>query len=432
MPGRDEPRDVFVLGAHDFHQRHLAAVEASDPGLRIHRLLTYRELRKARSVDIRTLLSRAERQLVEAEVAPDGIATYWDFPSSSMVPMLCERRGLPTAGLAATLRCEHKYWSRRLQAEVAPEDTPDFMPVDPRAPDAAEGVDLEPPYWLKPVKSYSSHLSFRIEDDQDLEQALAELDRRIDRVGRPFQWTLEQLDELPDDVAVVPGTHAIAEQPIDGQQCTVEGYVLDGEVSVHGVFDIHRLANGSSFSHYRYPSLLPEPATERMHRIAADLLDRAAFRNGAWNIEFFHDPEAGRTWILEVNPRISQEHTDLTAWVDGTSNLEVMVSMALGRQPRLTPGSGEHDVAVKRFLRTIEDGTVVRVPSAAEIADVESRFAPCRISIEVHEGDRLSELEEQESYSYELAYVYLAGNDDAELTRRLEEVVTELPLEVDR
>lgn len=430
MTDRAEPRDVFVLGAHDFHQQHLATVETNDPGLRLHRLLTYRELRKARAVDIVELLSRAERQLTASDVEPDGIATYWDFPSSSMVPILCERRGLPTAGLAATLRCEHKYWSRRLQAEVAPEDTPAFRAVDPRDDDAADRVDLETPYWLKPVKSYSSHLSFRIDGDEELEHALQEMDRRIDRIGRPFQWTLDQLDGLPADVAAVGGTHAIAEETIDGQQCTVEGHAIDGEVHVHGVFDIHRKGNSSSFSHYRYPSRLPEGAVERMHAISAAVLDRSGYHTGAWNIEFFHDPEADRTWILEVNPRISQEHTDLTAWVDGTSNLEVMVSAALGRAPRLTPGAGEHGVAVKRFLRTTEDGTVTRVPAAAELADIETRFAPCRVSVEVHEGDRLSELEEQESYSYELAYVYLAGEDDEELTRRFHDVAEALPLEV--
>lgn len=417
---------------HPFHEPHLRALEEADDTLRIHPLLTYRRLRKSRRIDVEQLLEDARSELDRADVEPDAICTYWDFPSSCLAPILSEERGLPTPGLDAVLRCEHKYWSRRVQQAAVPSATPDFQAVDVHADDAEGGIQLDPPFWLKPVKSYSSHLSFRVDDDDDLREALEELDRRIDRIGQPFQRIVERTHDLPAPVRAVPGNHALAEAPLSGWQCTVEGHVMDGEVHVHGIFDIHRTQNGSTFSHYDYPSTLPEEVQDAMEKSSGAFLNEAGFDVGAWNIEFFHDPEARSYGILEVNPRISQEHTDLTAWVDGTSNLEVMVRAALGRPPRLTPGAREHAVARKHFVRTTEDGVVARVPTDEELADIEDRFAPCRVSIEVDQGDRLSELEEQESYSYTLAYVYLAGEHREALDAQVDRVVAALPLEIDR
>lgn len=58
-----------------------------------------------------------------------------------MVPLLAERHGLPHVPLEAVLKCEHKYWSRIEQREVA-DEIPNFGIVDLEAdrPAAPEGV----------------------------------------------------------------------------------------------------------------------------------------------------------------------------------------------------------------------------------------------------------------------------------------------------
>lgn len=156
-------------------------------------------------------------------VAPSlpGRCVAWDVPASCLAPILAEQRGLATPGTRAVATFEHKHWSRIAQREVAPDDTPPFAPVDVHEPDAHTRPPLDYPFWLKPIKSYSSHLGFRIDGPDDLAHAVEVLRRRIGRLGVPFQQVLDRV-ELPGEVAGVGGGWAIAEGIIDGRQCTLE------------------------------------------------------------------------------------------------------------------------------------------------------------------------------------------------------------------
>lgn len=203
-----------------------------------------------------------------------------------------------------------------------------------------------------------------------------------------------------------------------------------GELTLHGLFDIARREDGSTFVNYTYPSRLPAEARKRMTEVAADLVAHTGYDDAVLDIEFFYDADTGRTWILEVNPRISQEHADLMAWVDGMTNLEVMAQAALGDEPGLERGEGSCGAAGKFFHRHDHDAMVARVPSAEEIAALEEAHAPAIIDVGVHEGDRLSELPDQEPYSYRLADVYLGAEDHDHLHRRYDAISRELTFEL--
>jgi hypothetical protein len=395
-----------------------------EQGFAVQPVLDLGRVRYLRQWSFDELLDEARQRLRDEPV--DGVATYWDFPSSCITAILAEEQGLPGPGLTPVVTFEHKYWSRLLQQKVAPQDTPRFEPVDVFADPVAEGPSLPYPFWVKPVKSFSGLLGFRVTDDDEWCEAIRHLRTGIERLGGPFQQVLDRLADVPEPVIRLGGAGAIAEDIIEGEQCTLEGHVHEGEVEVHGVFDIHRADDGSTFTHYTYPSRLPETAHARMRTIAVDLVTAAGFDHGAFNIEFFVDAE--RTWILEVNPRISQEHDQLMAWVDGVTNLQVMARTALGEHPRLQARGGPCSLAAKYFVRRERDATVTRVPDARRLAAIEEQFAPCVVELLVQRGDRLSELPEQEPYSYLLAYVYLGGDDERELTDRYESVTLALDL----
>jgi hypothetical protein len=420
-------RTLAVVGVHPTLRPRLDRI-GREHDFRVLPLLPYRKVVHAASYDIDELLRDARADLRDVDV--EGITTYWDFPSSCLAAILAEEQGLPTPGLRAVTSFEHKHWSRSLQREVAPDETPAFAAVDVGSEGHLDDPPLPYPFWLKPIKAYSSHLGFRIDGPHDLHRALAVLRRRIGRLGTPFQQVLERVSDLPDEVAEVPGTWAIAEGLIDGHQCTVEGHVHAGDVSVHGVFDIEREENRSTFTDYVYPSRLPDHVRARLRDIAAHLMDAAGFDDGSFNIEFFWDEDADRTWILEVNPRISREHTDLMLWVDGATNLQVMAQTALGERPELQRRAGPHTVARKHFHRRAEDGIVERVPTGDEIAAIEARHAPCVIELTVPEGARLSEVEDQEPYSYELVDLYLAGGSEEAVEHERRAVLAELDLRI--
>jgi biotin carboxylase len=421
-------RTLAVVGLDRQHRPSLERLGA-EHGFRVRGALGKDRVRRAATYDMERLLADANAELGDAAV--DGIACYWDFPGSCLTALLAEQRGLPTPGVRAIVTAEHKYWSRRVQQAAAPEDTPSFTAVDVFAGSAATEPPLDYPFWLKPVKSYSSHLSFRIDHPDDLAHAVARLRDGIARLGVPFQQVLDRVEGIPREIAAVGGVAAIAEEIIDGDQCTLEGYVHDDEVHTHGIFDIHRAADGSTFTSYSYPSNLAEGDRERMRAVATDVMQGMGHHDGAFNIEFFRDVAAGRTWILEVNPRISQEHASLMAWVDGASNLQIMAQAALGDPPGLQPRQGTCEAAGKFFVRRGRDAVVTGVPDPARIAELEDRFAPCRIEVDVEVGQRLSEMTDQEPYSYAVGSVYVGARDREALQRRYDEVVDALDLRFD-
>lgn len=389
-------------------------------------LLAREKVRFAAGFDVDALLDEARRHLAQLHV--DGITTFWDFPSSCLVPILAAERGLPHAPLRAVVNVEHKYWSRLTQQRVAPDDTPAFAAVDVFADDAGALPPLDYPFWLKPVKAASGHLGFRIDSDGDLRAAITRLRAEIHRLGAPFEAVMERVDDLPEEVAARGGCAAIAESILEGEQCTLEGHVHDGEIQVHGIFDIHRAADGSTFTHYTYPSRRSEAARARMHAIASELLREIGYDHAAFNIEFFVDEDAGRARVLEINSRISQEHSYLMKWVDDTTNLEVMAEAALGDEPDIEVRSGRARVAGKFFVRRDEDAILAAVPDDERIAALERRFAPCVIELVAQPGDRLSALRDQEPHSYVVAYVHLGADDLEELYDTHAQVMEQLDL----
>lgn len=421
--------NVFVIGLDPLNRTKLEALpEAGRYGF--HRLLDVGEVTVRRDYPFDAVLDKAEHTLRMFPGSVDAIAGYWDFPVTLMVPLLCGRLGLPSPTLEAVLKCEHKYWSRLEQQDVAPDNTPAFAKVDPFADDPLAEVDLAYPFWLKPVKSFASHLGFRIRHAEDLRQALPLIRAGIPQIAETFNRFLAHAD-LPPAVEAVDGHHCIAEEIISGRQCTLEGFVFAGRPEIYGVVDSVRHANRSSFARYQYPSRLPRHVQDRMTEIAKHVIAHVGLDSSAFNMEFFWDAACDRIALLEINPRISQSHGDLFHKVDGVPHHQVMVELALGRRPRRSPGAGPFRCAGKFFLRRFADATVSRVPSAQQIAEIEDRFPGTQIVLHVRQGMRLSELDpqEQDSYSYIYALVFIGARHERELLDTYDACVRSLEFE---
>jgi biotin carboxylase len=310
---------------------------------------------------------------------------------------------------------------------------PAFAAVDPFDADALSRLQdrgVTYPFWLKPVKSVGSYLGFRIDGPYDWEPAITALRNEIWRFGDAFEQALARVD-VPPDVEAVGGSACLAENIIQGRQCTLEGYVSHGTAHVYGTVDSLRMPGSSTFRCYQYPSRLPVPVQRRMEQIAKDVVGQAGLDHCCFNAEFFYDEDQGQIWILEINTRLSQSHCDLFAKVDGVSSQRVLFSVSQGREPRMLHRQGEFDVAGKYFLRTTMDGTVRSVPSQEEIAAVVERFPGTRVGIDLAPGTRLADLAVQETYSFELGRVFLGADDHEQLEDRFEQVKDMLPFEIE-
>ena len=418
--------NVFVLGLDELNHQVLRELPDASR-YRFHPLLSVQELQHREEIPLDDLLTKAEEELDSFDGSVDAIVGYWDFPVSSMVPILNRRRGLRSTSLESVLRCEHKYWSRLEQREVI-EDLPRFDLVDLDAP--APPSDLRYPIWLKPVKSFSSELAFHVADDQSFATAVEAIRADIGRVGEPFEFVLRHA-ELPATIAEVGAQACLAEEALHGQQVTLEGYARNGEVTVYGVVDSVMFPDSPSFLRYQYPSTLPSNVVDRMTASARRVIAQVGLDHSTFNIEFFYDAEKDSIGLLEVNPRHSQSHARLFEHVDGVSNHQVMLRLALGDEPHLPHRKGEYAVAAKWFVRRFADGLVRSCPTDADIARLEQDVPGTKVRTLVKAGDRLSDLHGQDSYSYEVAQIHIGAHSEAELTEKYERSVDLLPFEFD-
>ncbi|MFP4071768.1 MAG: acetyl-CoA carboxylase biotin carboxylase subunit family protein [Desulfovibrionales bacterium] len=411
--------DIFIVGLDQFNLSILQSmqnIEAYD----FHPLLTYPDIRLRDDFPVREFLDGARRTLEKSEHEPDAIVGYWDFPVTSLVPILCRERGLIAPTLESVFKCEHKYWSRLEQQKVVPECVPAFQRVDPFAKNSSDTIRLEYPFWIKPVKSFHSYLSFFVENQNQLEDALGSMRRNIQTLQEPFEYLLSQAD-VPQDIA--RGGFCLAEKSIPGRQCTVSGYVYRGETVIYGVVDsLIQSGTGSSFSRFQYPSPLPEKVQQRMADLSRSYITHIGYEDAPFNIEYFYDEHTDTLSLLEANPRISQSHSMVYQLVDGETNHLVMLELALGRDPKFPHRQGRFPMAAKCFFRHVGDGVVSRVPGKGELDQVREIAPEAMVKIDVTTGDRLSTLRHQDSFSYELGYVFLGGENEEEITEKFERI----------
>jgi len=426
-------KNTFVIGLDEFNRKEMASLRDAE-NHEFRGLLDYDEIvvPKTGRFEFERLREKAEERLAKFEGSIDAIVSFWDFPSSAMAGVLRNAHGLPGPTNESLAKCEHKYWSRLEQRKAVPDLVPDFCAIDPFAEDPLSQITIDYPFWIKPVKAHSSHLGFKIRNADDLISHLPEIRQKIGYWGVPFDEFLSHV-ELPADIQPVTGHWCIAEAMISaGQQCTLEGYVYGGQVAVYGVVDSLRAGkHRSCLSRYQYPSSLPRRVQARMIDATRKVLTQFGYDCAPFNIEFYWDRQTDGIRLLEVNARISKSHCPLFRMVDGASHQEVMVQLALGQQPDSPYREGDFRVAGKFMHRVFTDGTVRRMPSAEERRQVQSLYPEARFRLLASPGDRLRDSHHRDSYSFELADIFLGGNDQKDLLKKFDNVLRMVTFDID-
>lgn len=424
-------KNIFVVGLEPFNLALLYSLPNADD-YAFHELLGYEECvrPKSRHIDLDALLALAEKRLMDFEGSVDAIIGYWDFPTSAIVPILRHRRKLPGARLTALATCEHKYWARLEQQKSIPEFVPRFCAVDPFADDPLRSTDLPFPFWLKPIKAHSSYLGFRISDRADFDACLPIIRQNIAHFGDPFNIFLKMVD-LPADVAGIDGNYCIAEEIISGgEQCTLEGYVYQSDVVVYGAVDSIRTGRYQScFSRYQYPSEVPAHVQNTMIDATRRFMGHIGYDGAPFNIEFYWEPTTDRIRLLEVNTRISKSHSPVFKLVDGVTHHQVAIDLALGQKPAFPHRQGKYGIAAKFMVRVFSDGVVAHTPDKAEIARFHQVFPDALMRVLVNEGERLAHLMYQDSYSFEIAELFLGADSEPELLEKYDAALKLLPFE---
>lgn len=349
----------------------------------------------------------------------DGVTSASDYPGATVAAAVATALGLPGSRPEAILGCSHKHLSRRTQAAVVPEATPGFALVDSAAPAEAAGR-LTYPCFVKPVKgAYSIH-SGRIDSPEELVAFLS-----TEAVREFAEYHMKVFDRLLGRYVGSPvgGRFFLAEELLSGRLVTLEGFVRDGRVETLGVTDSVVHPETGSFVRFDYPSELPAGVQEAMAEIAARAVLAAGLESVQFNLELMWDPGSGRISIVEINPRMCGQFSDLYAKVDGVAGYQIALELAAGERPAPGRRTGRCAVAASVPLRVFEPVRVVRAPAAADLAAAEALYLGTRVWTECAEGDELSDFDRwEDGKSCRYGVINLGASDRAALLEGVERV----------
>lgn len=357
---------------------------------------------------IEEIISRYTRERIE------GVTSGIAYPGMLVASVIAARLGLPGTTVESVLLCEHKYYARAAQQKLTPSATPAFQIVPPGGFGDADAPGVPFPLFLKPVKSCFSINAQKV-------SSLPEL-LRAARTRRMPAWFLSPFNDLlkAHTNYEYDASHLLVETLLEGVQVSLEGYVFRGRVHILGIIDSVMFPGTISFERFVYPSRLPAEVRSRMTRIAETFISGIGYDNALFNMELMYNAATGEIHIIEVNPKIASQFTDLFEKVDGTSSYAPLLQIALGEEPTRAAGArGEFKLAASCVLRTFEDRRILRAPSPAQLAELTRKFPDARIETFVSEGQLLSDAM-QDGKSFRYALVNIGANSEAELDAKLD------------
>jgi hypothetical protein len=351
-----------------------------------------------------------------------GVIGTHDGPENTVAAIIAKELGLYGMDPSKAFVCEHKYYSRQAQKKIVPHAVPDFqcLAIDSLK---QEDVTLSYPFFVKPVKSAFSMLARPIHDFETLEAFLPKVRKHLGQSLPAFNILLKKYTTFELDANFL-----LAEQMLEGEQVTVEGFSWNGKVTIMGITDSIMYPGTMSFQRFEYPSKLPMRVQQRMEDIAIELVESIGLDHTVFDIEMFYHSDTDAVDIIEINPRMSYQFADMFEKVDGTNTYALQLQLSQGEQPKFEKASGRFGVAASFVLRLFEDRKVTRIPTQAEIAEIRTQFPDSLIIIKVKEGSMLSDVSQDEK-SYRYAIINLGGKDWADLYARFEELNQHLRFE---
>lgn len=331
--------------------------------------------------------------------------------------LVAERLGLPGTPVQAVLACQHKLHARVVLQRVCPEANIPFARLQARyGDDVPQG--LRYPLFVKPVKAAFSVLARTAHSREQLQAHT--------RFGAWELWVIRHLVEpferiVRERLPQAGSAHSLmVETPVQAPQYNLDGYVYNGELRSLGVVDAVMYPGTQAFMRFEYPSRLQAEVQQRAADVARRFLQAVGFTHGLFNMEFFHDPATGKISVIEFNPRMASQFSDLYERVDGIELHAIAMALAHGHDPATLPRKAPTaQVAASFVYRQFGAPRTVASPSAMRLRALRECFADALLMpFPKPRGSIERDLKWLGSYRYGI--LHLGGDSPADLRRRCE------------
>jgi hypothetical protein len=191
-----------------------------------------------------------------------------------------------------------------------------------------------------------------------------------------------------------------------------------------GVVDAIMYPGTQAFMRFQLPSVLPVPVQQRALDVARRFLAAVGFTHGLFNMEFFYDEGTDRLTVIEFNPRMASQFSDLYLKVQGVCLHALSLALSRGQAPATVPLSVPTAVTAASFVfRVFDPQHPVVMPQPAQCATFAQQFPdgllmPFPKSV----GAIARDFKWLDSYRYGI--IHLGGRDSHDLSARLAQACT--------
>jgi hypothetical protein len=175
-----------------------------------------------------------------------------------------------------------------------------------------------------------------------------------------------------------------------------------------------------AFMRWEVPSRLSRAVQHRALDIARRFLDAVGYRHGFFNLEFFYDEATDRLTVIECNPRLASQFSDLHRRVLGADAHAMALALALGEDaaavPRFAATAG---AAVSLVYRVFPGDAAPPAPDAAR-RDAFARHYPDGLLLTFPKRGTALARDFKWTGSHRYGIVHLGGRDRDDLRARAE------------
>lgn len=276
--------------------------------------------------DIDAVTSAARR------LRPAGIASIACEACVRSTAVAARELGLPGIDVEVARVCTDKVLMRRRLSEAGL-PCPPYCEVRDSGDAARAAKAIGFPLVMKPADNSGSRGVHRVASAEQLEEA-TRLALSHSRQGR-----------------------AIAEGFLDGVECTVETYTVDGATKVLGISDKVRMPSAFCVAaSINYPGFFDPPTMAHISEAAKSAIAAVGLADGPGHLEMIVTRSGPMVVDLAARGGGFRIFSDIVPTVSGVDGVEAVLDFSLGSRPRVTPAPGR--AAVIRFFNPGRAGTL--------------------------------------------------------------------------
>lgn len=410
------PGKTLVLFNYDWDQAAFAALAKTWPHLSEgFDLFSFPSNANLVWFDIERYVSRWAKRAARKGI--QGVVSNHEQFGVLAAALLAERMGWPGTPVNAVLSCQHKLYAREVLSRVCPEANTGFAKMQAAYGEAVP-TDLKYPLFVKPVKAAFSVLAREVKSTADLHQHT--------RFGTWELWVIRHLVEpferiMQKRLPTAGTAHSLMlEQTVNAPQHCLDGYVYQGKVHRLGVVDVDMYPGTQAFMRWDYPSQLPVHVQEQATQVAARFLHEVGFTHGMFNMEFFHDPATSKLTVIEFNPRLASQFSDLYQRVNGLQLHAYALALAHDQDPTTVPRRRPTAGAAASFVyRHFDSKSLPSMPDGLQTRVFHEAYPDALLfTFRKSKGSIARDYKWLGSYRYGI--VHLGGSDAHDLRRRCE------------